>query len=234
MTHSFGNDDPGQPLALLNQPPLWGRRFENESLFVEICPRQPYEVRYCPDWHILGFALEAQRGEHAFGSDRIQSYRAPVNTFSFTPAKCDTFSTSAVGGTYLIFALEPKLFTSYVQDMLGDRPLPLRRLEHRRSPYVNAIARAARQFAQAQATGEVSRGRLYFEALAGQFESHVVLTLSEQSKSLPQAAELSQQRLNQLTEYIDGPAGAFAQKPTVMKSKAAETFSDRWLQPFTS
>lgn len=203
MTHTFVDNDLDQPYAPLNQPPVWGRRFESESLFVEICPRQPYEVRYCSDWHILGFTLEAQRGEHSFGSDRIQSYRAPANTFSFTPAGCDTFSTSETGGTYLIFALEPKRFTDYAQDLLGERPLSLRRLEHLRNPQVNAIARATRQFAQAQATMKVSGGRLYFEALAGQFASHVVLTLGEQSNQLPQAAELNQQMLSQLREYVD-------------------------------
>ena len=203
MTHDFGDNDLDQPSSLLNQPPVWGRRFESKSLFVEICPRQPYEVRYCPDWNILGFALEAQRGEHSFGSGRVCPYHAPVNTFSFTPAGCDTFSTSEAGGAYLIFALEPQRFTDYSQDLLGDRPLSLRRLEHLRNPHVNAIARAAQQFTQAQATRKVSGGQLYFEALAGQFASHVVLALSEQRSQPPPVTKLSDCMLSQLTEYVE-------------------------------
>lgn len=203
MRHNSTDDALSQISALPKHPPVWGRRFESESLFVEICPRQPYEVHYCPNWHILGFALEAQRGEHSFGSDRVHSYYAPANTFTFTPAGCDTFSASETGGNYLIFAIEPERFTDYVHDLLGDRTVSLRRLEHLHSRQVNAIAHATRQFSQAQATRGVTGGQLFFEALAGQFVSHVVLMLSEQGSQLSPSAELSQQMLSQLTEYVD-------------------------------
>ena len=145
--------------SLPNLPPIWVRRFESDRLFVELCPKQPYRVRYQPNWHILGFALESQTGYHGFASDRITPYHAPANTFAFTPANCETFSESNQGGAYLIFALSPKLFATYVDDIATNHTITLHRLSHIRNRYVTSIGRATRQFIQTNPSG----GRLYFQ-----------------------------------------------------------------------
>jgi AraC family transcriptional regulator len=180
-------------------PPLCGRRFEHDDFFVELCPRQPYQVRYQPDWHILGVALEAQAGYHSFASDRIASYHAPANTFAFTPARCETFSESNQGGAYLIFALSPKLFETYVDDISAQRAITLRRLSHLRNQHVTAIGRAAQRFLQANLPG----GRLYLEALAGQFATHVILALLSKPGVTVQPGKLDALAFNQLLEFVD-------------------------------
>ena len=58
-----------ESISLPSLPPIYGRRFESDRLFVELCPKQPYQVRYQPNWHILGLALESQTGYHSFASD---------------------------------------------------------------------------------------------------------------------------------------------------------------------
>ncbi|MEM1253174.1 MAG: AraC family transcriptional regulator [Cyanobacteria bacterium P01_H01_bin.21] len=179
-------------------PPVYGRRFEGEHVFVELCPRQPYEVRYVPRWHILGFAPESQRGHHAFASDRVAAYHAPANTFAFTPAGCDTFSASAVGGEYLIFGISPELLDAHSADVAGKRSVELRRLSHLKDRHVTAIGRAARQFMQAQHSG-----RLYFESLAGQFATHVVLALLSKCEVKAQTRKLSSVELERLREFVE-------------------------------
>jgi AraC-like DNA-binding protein len=68
------------------------KKSKSELLFVELCPKQPYQVQYQSNYHILGFALESQKGYHSFASDRITPFYAPANTFVFIPANCETLS----------------------------------------------------------------------------------------------------------------------------------------------
>lgn len=189
------SNDASVPIA----PPVWGRRFESDRLFVELCPKQPYQVRYQPDWHILGFALESQTGYHAFASDRIAPYHAPANTFAFTPATCETFSESSQGGAYLIVAVSPKFFEAYVEDIAAHQNFTLRRLSHLRDRHITAIGRAARQFIQTHSSG----GRLYFESLAGQFATHVILSLVSTPEATAPANQLPTRAFNQLLEFVD-------------------------------
>ncbi|MGF1481997.1 MAG: helix-turn-helix domain-containing protein [Cyanophyceae cyanobacterium] len=179
-------------------PPVWGRRFESDRLFVELCPKQPYRVRYQPHWHILGFALSSQTGCHAFGSDRITDYHTPANTFTFTPATCETFSESDQGGAFLLFALSPELFDPYIEDIAPPHPFTLRRLCELRNRHVTAIGRAARQFIQTNPSG----GRLYFEALAGQFATHVILAHSKSAVAKP-SSQLHPCAFEQLSEFVE-------------------------------
>ena len=180
-------------------PPIYGRRFESELFFVELCPKQPYQVQYRPNWHILGFALESQTGYHGFASSRVTPYHAPANTFVFIPANCEIFSESSQGGIYLIFALSPKFFAAYVDDIATHQTITLHRLAPVRNRYVTAIGRATRQFIQTNS----SSGRLYFESLAGQFATHVILTLLSQSEVATKCSQLSKHTLAQLIEFIE-------------------------------
>lgn len=180
-------------------PPVWGRRFESDRLFVELCCKQPYQVRYQPDWHVLGFALESQSGYHAFASDRITSYHAPANTFAFTPAHCETFSESNLGGAYLIFALSQDFFEPYVDDITSHQSLVLKRLSHLHNQHVTAIGRAAKTFIQTNPSG----GRLYFESLAGQFATHVILTLLSKPEIATQSSQPSGRAFDQLLEFVE-------------------------------
>ena len=184
---------------LPSSPPIYGRRFESDLLFVELCPKQPYRVQYQSDWHILGFALESQTGYHGFASSRIVPYHAPANTFVFIPANCETFAESSQGGKYLIFALSPELFTAYVDDLATDKTITLHRLPPTRDRYVTAISRAARQFIQANQSG----GRLYLESLAGQFATHVILALRSQSEAKTKSSKLSKRTLARLIEFME-------------------------------
>jgi AraC family transcriptional regulator len=179
-------------------PPVWGRRFESDRLFVELCPRQPYQVRYQPDWHVLGIALEPQSGYHAFASDRVSPYHAPANTFAFTPAHCETFSESDRGGAYLIFALSEELFETYGSDIAPHQSLPLRRLSHLHNQHVTAIGRATQKFIQTNPSG----GRLYFEALAAQFATHVILALLSKPEITTQG-KLPARAFDRLLEFVE-------------------------------
>lgn len=197
INYSLDSSDEGTALPIA--PPVWGRRFESDRLFVELCPRQPYQVRYQPNWHILGFALESQTGYHAFASDRITAYHTPANTFTFTPAKCETFSESSQGGAFLLFALSPEFFAAYVDDIVVHQTIALRRFCELRNRHVTAIGRAARQFIQSNLSG----GRLYFEALAGQFATHVILAHLSQSEVATPSGQLHTRALKQLTEFVE-------------------------------
>ena len=184
---------------LPSSPPIYGQRFESDLLFVELCPKQPYRVQYQPNWHILGFALESQTGYHGFNSSRIVPYHAPANTFVFIPANYEIFSESGLGGMYLIFALSPELFAAYVNDLAIQKTVTLHRLAPIRNRYVTAIGRAARQFIQTNLSG----GRLYFESLAGQFATHVILTLLSESEVTKKCSQLSKHTLARLIEFIE-------------------------------
>ncbi|MEM9009370.1 MAG: AraC family transcriptional regulator [Cyanobacteria bacterium P01_F01_bin.86] len=199
MDLNASTDKLSEASSLPIAPPVWGRRFESGHLFVELCPRQTYQVRYQTHWHILGFALEAQTGYHAFASDRITPYHAPVNTFAFTPATCETFSESEYGGAYLIFALSPELFDIYVDDIAAQQTITLRRLAYCRDRHTTALGQAARHFIQTHPSG----GRLYFEALAGQFATHVILALLSHSEVTTPTNHLNPQTINQLTDFVD-------------------------------
>lgn len=180
-------------------PPIVGQRFESDLFFVELCPKKPYQVRYLPEWHILGIALEAQSGYHAFASDKVSYYRAPANTFAFTPARCETFSESRQGGAYLIFALSQELFQTYVDDIAPNQSLALRRLSHIHNQHVKAIGRATQKFIQTYPSGS----RLYFESLAGQFATHVILGLLSKQEAVTQLDSLPERVFDQLLEFIE-------------------------------
>lgn len=179
-------------------PPIYGRRFTSDRLLVELCPKQPYSVRYRPNWHILGFALESQSGYDAFESDRIREYHARAHTFAFTPAGCETFSESQQGGAYLVFAVSPDFFAGYLDDIAPTQSVGLRHVSNLRDPHVSAVARAAREFMAA----DRSSGQLYYESLAGQFAVHTILALSSRSKQSKPPHLLDDRRLNQVMEFI--------------------------------
>lgn len=73
---------------------------------IELLPRAPYEAAYTPDQAAIGFAFEAQSGEHAFASSRRAGFRAQANGLAFVPAGCDVYSRSGRGGEYLRITLD--------------------------------------------------------------------------------------------------------------------------------
>jgi AraC family transcriptional regulator len=199
MAGNYSIDLSSENTLLPSYPPIYGRRFESDLLFVELCPKQPYQVQYQSNWHILGFALESQTGHHSFASSRIVPYHAPANTFVFIPANCETFAESSQGGSYLIFAVSPELFVTYVDDLAAHKTVTLHRLSPIRNRYVTAIGRATRQFIRTNPSG----GRLYFESLAGQFVTHVILTLLSKSEVKTKCTKLGKHTLAQLIEFIE-------------------------------
>lgn len=71
---------------------------------VELWPEAPYLARYTPPQGVLGFAIDPQCGEHAFGSDRRQGFLARAGGLAWVPAGCDVYSVSERGGAYLRIA----------------------------------------------------------------------------------------------------------------------------------
>ena len=199
MERNYSTDSLSENTLLPSSPPIYGRRFESDILFVELCPKQPYQVQYQPNWHILGFALESQTGYHGFNSSRITSYHAPANTFVFIPANYEIFSESSQGGIYLIFALSPKFLATYIDDLAIHKTITLYRLAPIRNRYVTAIGRAARHFIQTN----LSSSKLYFESLAGQFATHVILTFLSESEVATKSNKLSKRTLARLIEFIE-------------------------------
>ncbi|MBD2461135.1 helix-turn-helix transcriptional regulator [Oscillatoria sp. FACHB-1407] len=181
-------------------PPIYGRRLISDRVLIELCPKQPYSVRYRPDWHILGFALEGQTGHDSFDSDRVQEYHAHPNTFAFTPAGCETFSESKQGGDYLVFAVSPEFFALYLQDVAPHQSITLHRQSNLRDPHVTAIARAAQTLIASNPTE--GHGRLYAETLAGQFAVHTIFALSSRSTA-PKTHQLTSHQIQQIVDFID-------------------------------
>ena len=75
---------------------------------VALLPRAPYEADYTPASGVIGFAFEAQRGSHAFASDRRVPFATRPNTLSWVPPGCDVWSRSEVGGEYLTVSSAPR------------------------------------------------------------------------------------------------------------------------------
>ena len=72
------------------------------GLVLELWPRAPYSVRDGGGPGVIGFAYEAQEGEDAIASDRVQPFRRGANTIAWIPPGCGVFSTSRLGGEYLV------------------------------------------------------------------------------------------------------------------------------------
>ncbi len=84
-----------------------------------LLPPQPYEARYCAAAPVLGFAFEAQEGEHAFDSDRLRPYRTRANSFAYVPKGCSLISRSRQGGEYLMLTLPRPLAAGQSTDQLA-------------------------------------------------------------------------------------------------------------------
>lgn len=104
------------------------RRLTVGRFALTLLPQQPYEARYCAEAPALGFAFDAQGGDHAFDSDRIRPYRTRPNSFAYVPTGCGVFSRSSRGGEYLTVTLPHAL----PAPQTTDRPAPaLRAAAHR-------------------------------------------------------------------------------------------------------
>ena len=68
---------------------------------VELLPKAPYETSYVAEQAVIGFAFDAQSGEHGFAGSRRKPFRAPPNGLAYVPAGCDVYSRSPGGGEYL-------------------------------------------------------------------------------------------------------------------------------------
>ncbi len=79
-----------------------------KGVTLRLLPRGPYSVRYTPSHPVAGFAFESQRGQHAFGSDRVRAFCAAAHGLAFTPAGCSVFSEAEDGGEYLTLTGDPE------------------------------------------------------------------------------------------------------------------------------
>src|SRR5258708_18347346 len=83
---------------------------EGPGFAVTVLPASPYEVRYVPAHHVIGFTFEGQRGVDAFGGAPRRPFDAAPWRLAFTPAGCDVFSASDRGGEDLVLGGAPETF----------------------------------------------------------------------------------------------------------------------------
>ena len=81
-----------------------------------LLPARGYEVRSTSARVTIGFAFDPQEGEHAFGSDRLVSFRRPAHTLALVPAGCEVRSASRDGGEYLVLSVAERT----ARDALGE------------------------------------------------------------------------------------------------------------------
>ena len=85
---------------------------------LQLLPECSYETAFRAETTTLGFAFDAQRGQHALGSDRQVPFLRRPNSVAVTPAGCDVFSRSRTGGEYLLISG----FSEKTSDPVTDRP----------------------------------------------------------------------------------------------------------------
>src|SRR5260370_40492003 len=71
---------------------------EGPGFAVTVLPASPYEVRYVPAHHVIGFTFEGQRGVDAFGGAPRRPFDAAPWRLAFTPAGWRGFSAAVQGG----------------------------------------------------------------------------------------------------------------------------------------
>jgi AraC family transcriptional regulator len=87
--------------------PALPRRIITAAWSAELLPRHAYCASYTAERKVIGFAFDAQKGMHAFGSDRRIDFQTRPNGLAYVPQGCDVYSRSDVGGEYLRIVLRP-------------------------------------------------------------------------------------------------------------------------------
>jgi AraC family transcriptional regulator len=104
--------------ALPHHPVL---HHDGPGFAVTVLPASPYEARYLPAHHVIGFTFERQSGVDAFGGSRRRLFDAEPWRLAFTPAGCDVFSTSNKGGEYLVLTVAPASFARLAPGIASGR-----------------------------------------------------------------------------------------------------------------
>ncbi len=154
---------------------------------VELLPRAAYDAAYTAEQAVVGFAFEAQRGVHAFGSDRRSDFTARPNGLAYIPVGCDVYSSSEAGGEYLRIALISS------EDAIG---LGERRFSDVIDPSAIAAARRLRALLMIEAVPDP----LGIEALAAALISRALRTDAQPPRA---AAWMTGRRLAQIDELIE-------------------------------
>ena len=108
------------------------------GLVLELWPRAPYAVRDEGGPGVIGFAYEAQKGEDAIASDRVRPFRRSANTIAWIPPGCGVFSTSRLGGEYLVVH-------GFAADAVGHPDAPGRAINDAVSPAAVGAAHRLRR-----------------------------------------------------------------------------------------
>src|SRR5260221_5424084 len=80
---------------------------EGPGFAVTVLPASPYEVRYVPAHHVIGFTFEGQRGVDAFGGAPRRPVDAAPWRLAFTPAGFDRLSASDQGRGEIVVRPSP-------------------------------------------------------------------------------------------------------------------------------
>src|SRR5258708_32448411 len=103
---------------------------EGPGFAVTVLPASPYEVRYVPAHHAIGFTFEGQRGVDAFGGAPRRPFDAAPWRLAFTPAGCDGFSASDRGGGDLVLGVAPGTLAPPAPRVATRRPQPIHHVAH--------------------------------------------------------------------------------------------------------
>ncbi|MGB0696293.1 MAG: helix-turn-helix transcriptional regulator [Rhodospirillaceae bacterium] len=180
----------------MTTPPPHARRIALPGLgTLELLPASGYEAHYRPAHGVIGFGFDAQRGVHAFGSDRRRPYLAPPNQLSWVPGGCDVFSRSDSGGEYLCLTFETP------RSSLPDRRIGA--ITHR-DPLGRGIA-LARQFRQILLS-DASPDPLALEQAALTLEDILIDPLGE--VTAPEARRMTTQRWRLFTDRVEAELGS--------------------------
>lgn len=169
---------------------------EGTGFAVTVLPASPYEVRYVPSRHVIGFTFEGQRGVDAFGGSRRRLFDAEPWRLAFTPAGCDVFSASDRGGEYLMLRVEPETFTRLAAEIASGA---LAQFTNVADPAFTQLAMSLRRAAMLGAAGSP----LAVESLAAVAVQRVSMLLASGKPRAGPERRMTSRRLKRILDYFE-------------------------------
>jgi AraC family transcriptional regulator len=196
-TAGYGNTTMSRPgrntMDLPHRSALHG---EGAGFAVTVLPASSYEVSYVPTRHVIGFTFEAQRGVDAFGGSRRRHFDAEPWRVAFTPAGCDVFSASDLGGEYLVLSVAPETFARLAPGIATDR---LRQLTNVADPPFTPLAADLRR---AAVLGNLAPPLAMDSFVAAAVERVSVLLAAGAQRAKPEP-RLTSRRLKQILGHFE-------------------------------
>lgn len=170
--------------------------YEGPGFAVTVLPASPYEVRYSPAHHVIGFTFEGQRGIDAFGGSRRRLFEANPWRLAFTPAGCDVFSASDRGGEYLVLTVAPETLARLAPRNASAR---LARFTNVTDPLFTPLAIGLRRAAMLCAAAQP----LAIETLATAAVERVSVLLDTSTAKTTPARRMTSWRLKRILDHFE-------------------------------